>query len=63
MNEPTTMIWNDMRLVKIDDVGTDFASWLYGQTMPYVAEDKNPMGWAYYEDYLGNNILDTQNLS
>lgn len=52
MSEPTIIIWHKIHLVKTADVGTDFISWLYGQTMPYVAEDKNPTGWAYYEDYL-----------
>lgn len=42
--------WNGMALVRISDV-TDFDQWLYGQTLPYVEDDPNPTGWAYYEDY------------
>ena len=47
----TTMLWHDMTLVKISDVGEDFKKWLYGQTVPYVEEDINPFDWAYSWDY------------
>lgn len=49
--KPTTMIWNDIKIVKISDVGDKFYKWLYGQTLPLVEEDENPTGWAYYWDY------------
>ena len=52
MKEPTTMKWHGMKIVKVSDVGTAFAAWLYGQTRPYVVEDENPTDWAYYSDYL-----------
>ena len=57
-----TIEWHDMKLVKISDVGEDFLKWLYGQTLPLVEEDENPMDWAYYWDYerfsKGLNVVD-----
>jgi len=51
MGEPTTIIWHDMKLAKIDDV-PGFRDWLAGQTCPLVEDDPDPCGWAYYSDYL-----------
>ena len=55
--KPKVIFWHGMKLVKISDVGIEFARWLGGQTMPMVDADKsindgNPLNWAYYEDYL-----------
>jgi hypothetical protein len=48
---PTTAVWHKMWIVKISDVGQEFAEWLHGQTLPVVTEDENPTDWAYYHDY------------
>lgn len=55
IEEPKTITWNGMTLVKISDVGKEFNEWLYGQTIPLVEEmelnDGSPFNWAYYGDY------------
>ena len=49
---PTVMKWvSGIWIVKISDVGKEFAEWLGGQTLPLVVEDENPADWAYYSDY------------
>jgi len=50
MKEPTIKIWQGMKLVKISDV-PGFDDWLYGQTLPVVEDDPEPLNWAYYDDY------------
>ena len=42
----------DVWVVKISDVGDDFKSFLQGQTVPYISDEKDPTGWAYYVDYV-----------
>ena len=54
-DKPKIIIFHDMKLVKISDVGEEFRRWLYGQTMTMV-DDKNlndgdMFNWAYYCDY------------
>ena len=49
---PETLIFNDMIVVRISDVGKDFAEWLNGQTLPLIEENQDPLDWAYYWDYL-----------
>lgn len=39
------------KIVRISSV-EGFDEWLIGQTIPLVAEDRNPTDWAYYSDYL-----------
>lgn len=51
MTEPEKMLWHDMELVRISDVGKEFLSWLKGQTMPLVEDSDTPYDWAYYGDY------------
>jgi uncharacterized NAD(P)/FAD-binding protein YdhS len=49
---PTVMKWaNGIWIIKISDIGQEFAEWLNGQTTPLVKEDENPVGWAFYSDY------------
>jgi hypothetical protein len=48
---PTVMNWHKIWIVKVSNVGEEFAKWLDGQTRPLVSEDKNPSDWAYYSDY------------
>ena len=54
-DKPKTIIWYDMKLVKISDVGEEFRRWLYGQTMTMVDDanvnDGDMFNWAYYCDY------------
>jgi hypothetical protein len=49
------------KIVRISDV-EGFEDWLSGQTMPFLENDKDPMGWAYYGDYrrfiIGLKIID-----
>jgi hypothetical protein len=54
--EPTTMMWNGMKLVKISECGEEFKKWMYGQTIPFVedwldCETESPTDWAYSWDY------------
>ena len=49
--EPEIKLWHGMKLAKISDVGDEFKEWLYGQTLPLVEDDPEPMNWAYYWDY------------
>ena len=54
--KPKVIFWHGMKLVKISDVGIEFARWLGGQTMPMVDADKSindgdMFNWAYYSDY------------
>lgn len=49
-SKPEVITWNDMKLVRIRDVN-GFSEWLVGQTLPVVAENEDPFGWAYYWDY------------
>lgn len=51
MNKPEEMQWNGMELVRISDVGDEFQTWLYGQTLPFVEDNADPMDWAYKSDY------------
>ena len=40
---PTVMKWaNGIWIIKISDIGQEFAEWLNGQTTPLVKEDENP---------------------
>lgn len=48
---PTIMKWHGIWIVKISDVGKDFAEWVYYQTKPIVEESDTPSDWAYYSDY------------
>lgn len=48
---PDMTLWNGMELVRISDVGKEFADWLYGQTLPYVEDDPTPTDWAYVCDF------------
>ena len=50
-NEPETKFWNGMKIVRISDCPAGFMEWLAGQTLPFVLESCEPMGWAYYSDY------------
>lgn len=42
-----------MQIVRISTVEDPkkFGEWLGGQTLPFVEEDYEPCGWAYYWDY------------
>lgn len=51
MTEPVIIEWHGMKIVKISSVGDRFQKWLYGQTLPYVNEEKDPLDWAYISDY------------
>jgi hypothetical protein len=48
---PETIIWHDMKLVRISDVGDKFLKWLAHQTVPIVDDNETPFDWAYYWDY------------
>jgi len=50
-DNPTVINWHKIWIVRISDVGEEFANWLGGQTLPLVSEDENPANWAYYSDY------------
>lgn len=41
-------------IVKISTVPEpiDFSNWLYGQTLPYLENDPDPLDWAYMSDYI-----------
>jgi len=49
-NPPRMITWNGMDLVNMDDV-PGLRAWMYGQTMPLVADDPSPYSWVYYDDY------------
>ena len=51
MTKPEIITWNDMKLVRISDVGKEFSNWLYGQTLPLVDDNPDPYDWAYHWDY------------
>ena len=45
------MMWHDgIELVRMSDV-PGLREWMWGQTMPFVADDLNPYDWAYVWDY------------
>jgi hypothetical protein len=50
-DNPTVMKWHRIWIVKVSDVGEEFATWLAGQTVPIISEDENPTDWAFYSDY------------
>lgn len=50
-NTPETIIWHGMKLVRVSDVGSEFANWLYGQTLPLVEDNDTKTDWAFYWDY------------
>ena len=49
---PEIITFDGLVIVRISDVGKDFANWLYGQTLPLLEELDDPSDWAYYWDYL-----------
>jgi len=51
-DNPTVMVWLDnIWIVRVSEIGEEFAKWLTGQTLPLVNEDEHPTDWAYYSDY------------
>jgi len=50
-DNPEVRVWHKIWIVKISDVGEEFAKWLNNQTMPLVEEDENSTNWAYFGDY------------
>jgi len=49
--KPEIIDWHDMKLVRISSIGKKFNKWLYGQTLPLVADNETPTDWAYLWDY------------
>jgi len=50
IKEPRRMTWHGTELVRVSDV-PGLREWMWGQTMPFVADDLNPYDWAYVWDY------------
>lgn len=48
-----TKLWNDMELVRVSSIprSKEFRKWMFGQTVPLVSDDKDPLDWAYAWDY------------
>jgi hypothetical protein len=57
----TLKFWNDMAVVRISAF-KGFGEWLHGQTVPFIADDPDPLDWAYLADWIrfmkGKRVID-----